>query len=359
MSTFSEAIRDRLFQTMARHRLALIKDQEGLIEPGGPKTIASRLPFVRLVGESGGFTGRRKRIRIGNGAGLIVRARLRPAPPEPDGGWTSVLHGFDYRNRRLPLCCVDEGTPRIHVLVDLRTMEPLETAGEVDPVPFLVASLFDGPIESMIRKDTGAVWVGPEVGKGVRQFMGVRSWRHRHLLEREKWLLEQHTMIEGLPAALKRRLAQLKQALAKTEETDEENGGESVEREVSRLRRLIASRVLGAIQFSDRSITGLVNPRRVAEGWGLRPLMFRLGFDRAGYRPCLFVWNPSGQSGGDVGPQCMGEGDCFLREFIEGRDVYCMLDLILNFLETNAIGAVPLDGNTPRRSLRAYLAAML
>ena len=335
---------------MTEHRVALLKDQEGLIQAEDPAAIVAGLPYIRVDEGNGAFAGRRKRLRLKrDSAHVTLRARNRPLPPDPGNGSVLVQWAVDYANRRIPVCCADPRTRTIHLLVELGRAEIVDAATGIDPVAMLVDSFFAETVAAWL-KDAEEPRVGREVGRHLRSLLVAQPQERRALLNGELSFLERLASSEVLPQALADRIELLRCSLQSSARTKAaaKAGRQVVDREISRLERLVASRACGALRFSEGEILGLLNPRRLGQGWSVKPLIFRLQLLRPRYRPVLSIWNPGGSEAGRGNARCLGEGDLVIRELMGCGDVYGLVDVVLNFVETNQVGAVPLDRNRGR-----------
>jgi hypothetical protein len=93
-------------------------------------------------------------------------------------------------------------------------------------------------------------------------------------------------------------------------------------------------------------VRGLLNPREVDDTWGHGGLMFALRPAPEPDGPELRMW-PAGEAERGGGRQmCLGRGSLVLRGLEACCDVYGLVDSVLNFVETNHVGAMPLGEPT-------------
>jgi hypothetical protein len=178
----------------------------------------------------------------------------------------------------------------------------------------------------------------------------------RDLFRADVRMLERFLGSDHVPPMLTQHLEDLKQAIQQQRErTARPVNRKAVEREITRLCRLISSRACAALRFGEGAITGLLNPRLLGDRLRLKPLMFRLQVGAMRRRAVLYIWDPLKDEDRSRA-LCLGEADSVLRVMETEGNLYGLVDVVLNYIETNLVGAIPLKGGLPRRSLAHLLA---
>jgi hypothetical protein len=329
------ALREGFARVAAERRVALVEDARGLVQTGDPAAIVSPLPYLVVERGRKGF-GRLRKLALEQG--FVLRARVRPEPPEPAGGFEVRVAWRDARGRAVPVACADRRGHSLRLLVELESMEVLEHEGSVlDPAGLIVRRILEEPLAALLAGD-GEPSVGTEVESQLRGLLQEQESARAQALERELSLLERIASAGSLPGFMGGRLEWLRGVQREPRPAPPRTEA-PVPREVSRLRRLVATRVCGALRFGRGEISGLINPRRLARGRSVRALAFRLELDRARCLAVLRLWSPAEPEGGRGRPQCLGEGDLILRQLADEGDLFGVVDVVLNYVETNAVGA--------------------
>jgi hypothetical protein len=355
----TQSIHDRLERLATSRHATLLDDAEIPIPPGDPESIVSAVPAVRLVHGRRIYEGRRQRFRFGRGGShATMLARHRALPVDSAGSDRIVRWATNRHGRRVPVACADRATRSIHVLVDLSSACVVGREGSLDPADLLVGELFERPL-GFLLDGRDEPTVGPRVREAVRLLLSGRTDLLYDLARGELSVLQRLAATGRLPRALVRKLDTLKRTTERRaeRETSKPVDPRRVDREISRLRHLVSRRACSALRFTDSDIVGLMNPRRFKDGWTLRPMMFRFRPNRCRGRPFLTFWNPSRSEPRDGNGVCLGEGIFILREIESGGDVYGLVDGVLNFVETNLVGAIPPNGRRRRRLLPELIEA--
>ena len=347
---FAIDIRDELDRLMADHRVTLLTDKYEFVSRRDPAAIVSSVPALTVQTGAQLYAGRRRRIRLENGSGHVtLLARTRKLPSTEGPSRSLVRYGVNRFGRRVPVCVLSFTSQTLHLLVDLREARLIETSPGIDPAAVIVEQLYGRPVEALLTEDHHA-WVGPDVRGLAHTILANLHASRRKVVQDELSHLENLAAAHILPAALTRRIQTLRNWLGGQETGPPETPGpreqrektniatmpptsEQVEIEVSRLAQLVTSRACGAIRLSEDEITGLVNPRALGRNFS-RPILFRLALSRFSPHPALRLWNPLRPARQGDAP-CLGQGGLMLCECYKSRDLYALVDLILNFLETN------------------------
>ena len=365
---FQKEIRHRLDSLMATHRVALLGHAENLVPPDDPATIVASIPAVRVRNGSDIYTGRRQRLRLVNGsAEATILARTRSLPATVVDSRCVVQCATNRFGRAVPVSCLDLRTQTLDLLVDLNGATVVKAAPDTDPARLIVEQIYGTPLATLMRDPTPPR-VGPSVHRRVRTVLEQIHTQGRERIQQELGALEGAALADSLPTALIRRMANLRTWLGRTEapeSTGKLDGPEEsapvtsaqVDLEVSRLVRLVTSRACGAIRIAETAITCLVNARMVGRR-AARPVLFRLDLQRPVTRATVLFWNPLRPTRQGAAP-CLGRGEYYLHQIRESRDLYGMVDLVLNYLETNQIGMVSRIRHRTTRDWLATLADLL
>ena len=319
--------------------------------------MASTIPEVHLDTE-GKFGRRRSRLTVDTPAGsAVLVARRRGLPADPAEPWLHVQTATDGWNRQIPISCVDRDSRRLHLLVDLEgaRVESPEPRGEG---PAIIAdALFAEPLRALVRDAAPRPWIGTDVHGQMQALLTASEPDPGEPALRELAFFERLGDAEGMPPVVRRRLETLRR-LSRNAARRRASSSSSrtvdmayVRREVGRVQQLITSRACAWLRFSARGITGLANPRRLSGDWNQRALMFQLLPRNLHTGGALEVWDPAAV-GRKKRRMCLGEAIGAYQEMVEGMDVYGLIDVTLDFFETNLIGAVPAVRTAPRRRFR-------
>ncbi|MGQ0720968.1 MAG: hypothetical protein ACT4PE_05250 [Candidatus Eiseniibacteriota bacterium] len=296
-------------------------------------TIRPKVPLALLDSGAGGYSGRRARIRFdgaGSGATLLCRVRSAPSVASP----MHVSLARDTNGARVPVACADPDTATVHLLVEL-SRSSLEEGHGPDPLGAVAEALFERPLSAILAAAGDEVSIGPDVEVRART-LANRGGGWRAGMERELVFLRRIREQEAgaVHGALASRLEELEQALARTPEVPPLP---DASREVARLVQLVRSRAVGLLRFGEDEVIGLIQPAAVAEGRRRAPLMFgvRLRDPRQGV--ALRYWNPDPPSD-EYRIPCPGSGSTVLPRLGDSRDLFGVVDAVLNFTETNSIG---------------------
>jgi hypothetical protein len=356
---FKIDIRAELDRLMANHRVTLLTDKYALTPRRDPAAIVSSVPAMTVQTGAALYAGRRQRIRLEGGSGhvtLLTRTRKLASFEGPSR--SLVQCGVDRFGRPVPVSILDFTSQTLHLLVDLREARLVETSSEIDPAALVVEQIYGRAVAALLSEDHRA-WVGPDVHSLARTILGNLHASRRKVVQDELSHLENLAAAHILPAALTRRVQTLRnwlggretappEASSRREGRDEANiatmppTSEQVELEVSRLAQLVTSRACGVIHLGQEEITGLVNPRALGRSFS-RPVLFRLALSRFSPHPALRLWNPLRPARQGDAP-CLGQGALMLCDCYKTRDLYALVDLILNFLETNRIEIFTIRG---------------
>jgi hypothetical protein len=337
MSKLYEAMKAELDRLMCAHRVMLHRGPTAICGRE-PTAITSAVPEVRIDNGRDRFKNRRQRIRLQRGpAHVTLLIHHRPIPEELDPRGSLVQWGTNRDERRIPLSCVDRRTGTAHVLVDL-SAATVADASAASPSQMVVDALLADPLEELLTT-AGKPRVGSGVAGSIRSLIADGKEVRRSALEREVALLERSTRPGGLHRTLLCHLENLKNLLRALPAAGHGRMGndEAVDREISRLERLVASRACAALRFGPDEISGLLNPRML-ERCQLHPLMFRLCMGRGGRRGGLSFWYPQRPNPSASNRVCLGEAAVVLRSLDQSGDLYGMVDTVLNFVETNRVG---------------------
>ncbi len=339
MSKLNETINEELDRLMCAHRVMLHHGPTAICGRD-PTAIASAVPEVCIDNGHDRFRNRRRRIRLQRGSDHVtLLARHRPIPEEADHRGLLVQWATNGDERRIPLSCVDRRSCTAHILVDLSTATVADTTA-TNPGQVVVDALLADPLEALLAAD-GRPKVGSDVARQIRSLITEGAESRRSVLQKEVALLERCASPHGLHRTLLHHLETLKSMLRALPGAQATRGGadEAVDREISRLEKLVASRACAALRFGSDEIGGLLNPRTLGRSQ-LRPLMFRLCLGRARRRLGLHLGYPQSPDPVANHRVCLGEAAEVLRSVELSGDLYGMVDTVLNFVETNRVGAV-------------------
>lgn len=339
MSKLYEAINEELDRLMCARRVMLHHGPTAICGRD-PTTIASAVPEVCIDAGHDRFRNRRQRIRLQRGSTHVtLLARQRPIPEEVEHSGLLVQWATNGGQRRTPLSCVDRRTCTAHILVDLSTAI-VKDATATNPAQVVVDALLAEPLEALLAAD-GSPEVGSGVAGQIRSLIAEGAESRRSALQKEVALLERCASPYGLHRTLSQHLDSLKSMLRALPGVLATRGGddEAVDREISRLEKLVTSRACATLRFGPDEISGLLNPRTLGNRQ-LRPLMFRLCLGRARRRLGLHLGYPESPDQGASHRVCLGEAAEVLRSLDLSGDLFGMVDTVLNFVETNRVGTL-------------------
>jgi hypothetical protein len=356
MANLNGFLNEALGQVLIDRNVTLLGDKPPPIAAGDPAAIVSGLPHIRIDAARGQFQGRRKRVTLRRGPHhATVLSRCRPLPAEPAGGWLVVEWARDRFDRTVPVCAVDQREGRIHVLLELETARVMDCSAGLDPAGLLAEAFIGEPL-SILMQHAPQPHVGTDVRRHVRMLLEKRVHDERDALEGEISLLRRFAPQNALPRVLARHLESLSRALnQRRPEVDEER----IEREVSRLVKLVASRALAAIRVGPSRIEGLINPGAFGNEWRLRSAMFRLQLGCSPLHPILQTWSPLRPAPRAHHGHCLGEARPVLLDRDTDGDLYTLVDTVINFRESNRIRAIPVvEPSWLGRRLADWVASM-
>jgi hypothetical protein len=355
MDGLLKGVKEGLCTLISDRHVVLLDGQPSVIPPRDQAAIVSSVPDIRIDTGRPAFRGRPARLGVQGGSGaLTLLARTRPMPETSENDLLLVQWGADRRGRRVPICHVDGRTRTIHVLVDLHGASVADCRPGIKPAAVLVDVLFGEAMRALLDSGSGYS-VGDEVGRHVRSLLNHRLEAGQEVFRNELRMLSRLATTSDalLPSALRRRIEPLRRALLEPRQKPTENErvtAGDVDREITRLGRLVTSRACALLRFSPSEIEGVLNPR-VSGRYRIKPLMFRLESARLKGRPVLRVWDAAKAEVALKHPLCLGDGDPVLRKMEYSGDIYGMVDTVINFVDTNFFGMIQLDGARRPRSL--------
>ncbi len=327
---------------MPRHRVIL---RQGIGDPGeawNPTAIRSRIPEIWVDYPSPEkFTGRRRKLMV-EADGKFVAIRSRIHPPIPDPASRNILTGYarDRLGRSVPVWEADRASRTIRVLVDFMRGPIVDNTFGIHPGEFLLKQIVEKPVTILLAGETK-----PFVGSRVRFQLTRLLCRtpfdsRKHLREELAYL----RMLRPRNVTLPVPLSQHMQNIARRLEEDypapvpDKVPDELVDRQLSMLCRLVGKRACSELRLEDDKISGVVNPATDGRFQARAPLEFFLAIDAEFFRPCLYV---SGYAPGKAQrryPRCLGGGEMILLHHFRARDLYGMVDTVLNYIDTNRVG---------------------
>jgi hypothetical protein len=333
MQTIEQQLLERKARLEASQRLALLTGGTGLDAAAADVSIRPRVPTVRLERGDALFRGRRCRIHFdGAESGATLGTRVRPAPSIGAGIHVEVARGAN--GEPVPVAVADPSTATIHLLVELSKATLEEDCGP-DPLGAVAERVFAGPLAAIAGGDADVV-IGSQVEPRVRH-LANRGGGMRLRIEREIAFLRRARDAGDVHGALDSRMERLERYLAKAPETPQLS---SAEREVSRLVHLVASRAVGFLRFDEEEIVGLLNPVGFDEARRRIPLGFGLRLRDPRHGTSLRFWSPETPAD-ELRIACLGCGAEMFPQLADERDVFGVVDAVVNFAETNTIGVVP------------------
>jgi len=338
MSTLGKDITHFIQCVAVRHRVAVVEERGPAIVVPDARTIASPVPYVRLDPGRDAYHGRRCRLAFPGSPGSAIRARVRdlPAGISPRARITSLR---DRLGRERAASAADPDTRTLHLLVEIDRATP-----DGEPAAGLAAAVAEALVAPGIADlvgATGPVWRGEGVREAVHTLLERRARAARPRFEREIAFLHRVGRERPLSGILAARLKMLEQAAAggATRKVD----ADAAERETERLERLVESRACASLRVSDDGIRGLINPAPTGGEAGHGALMFALHPGPPPAGPRLRMWRAGEPEHGTSRTMCLGEAAGILSQMEHGQDAYGLVDTVLNFVETNAVGWMPLD----------------
>jgi len=345
MRSIGEAVESAIRHVTLVRRVALLEETGPAIVVRDAASITAGLPYVRLERGSTLFRGRRQCVTLGSGDDAVgVLARLRERPRMVSSA-PYVAHARSRCGRDVPVALADPDGRTIHLLLDVESA--LHRSGPFDTAPSLLAdTLITKPLDHLLAARTEP-WIGEAVPHLIGEMLGRRLHGRRPRFEREIRFLRRAGRERALPRPLVRRLEMLEKAVRGDATREVEPG--VAERETERLRRLVESRACGSLRFAADEVRGLVNPRRISASFGHGALMFSLQPAPAPGGPRLRMWRAGEPEQGGSRTMCLGRASTVLMQMEDTRDTYGLVDTVLNFIETNFVGVVPLAGPLHRR----------
>ena len=342
MAGFERPLAARLEQLAADRQVMLRRNGVRPFPMNDSHSIVSPVPDVHVETGQGDFKGRPRRLILeGKERNMVLLARTRPVPQRRGGPLEVVAWATDRHGGRVPVCGLDRRRCDLHWLIDLESAFLVDRGGDGDPVRQLADLLFAGPVDELLR-DQPDPKVGRHVADQVGELQARRRGFDRTILQEELSLLQRLSEPGSFRRAVARRVDTLRGMLDALPPAGERTRARvrSCREEASRLQRLVASRACSALRLRAGRITGLLNPKRIDRRLILSPLLFRLCLGRRrGY--ALEFWHPEVPEPARRNGVCLGEGGLVLgRQHVEG-DLFSMVDSVINFSETNLIGAPP------------------
>lgn len=335
-----------------RYRVVL---RRGTGTPPGPAPadgIVSRVPDISIDLPAEGSVGRRRILRLAAGGTLLTFwGRARPAPDTLVGHDCITRDVHDRRGRLVPAALIDRCCRTVHVLLDVPAARPFLIASDVDFFNILADAVLGDSIRPLLARGDEAL-VGSEVPAKVRALLAARPADEEKLLRGELSFLERLVRdCASLPASVVRRMEAIGARLSDlVPGAPRLAPSESlIERELSALRRLVEKRTISEIRFTDGEILGIANPAPEGSPRGRAAVGFRLSPSSVKGRTYLHLGPPSGIASECRGPVCLGNDEAIFVSVENQRDLYGSIDLVLNYLETNRVAALPtVDRATPR-----------
>lgn len=337
-----------------KHRLGLLENVDTALVVSDSSAIVSPLPYAHLT--RGEYEGRRLRMKLdGTGGTVTLLVRTRPVP---EGLAESAIleYATDSRSRRVPIAATDPASRTIHLLLDLSVASWVDEPGEEAEIAAageVATALVERGVTALLETD-GAPSVGGRVPERLQRILERRAEARSPRFRREIAFLRRAGTSDALPNSLKRRLELLEGALRG--DSRRAVSRDVIDREVERLGSVVASRACGSLRIENEFVRGLANPARIDASYGHDALMFALRPVAEPDYPELRLWPAGSPEEGASRRMCLGLAiDVFGRQESD-HDAYGLVDTVLNFIETNFVGAVSLDRpNRRHRMLRAAI----
>ena len=326
---------------MVRHRIA-VRQGETWMQPAESESIVSRVPDVVLDQPAEGILARRRIFEFGSGdRKALFRAHI--GQEEIGGSWNVVTSVKDRRGVQVHAAIADPGRRVVRLLVDLRSVRPMPLADAGGMIETLAGALVGEPVRSMLQLD-GEARVGSNVRARIAKFIADQPGEEAELLRGELSFLEQ--LVDdcpAVPAGMRRRIDGLRErikVLAETAPAPEVPEGR-VERELGALCRLVEKRTCSFIRLGNGEVAGIANPAPEGSPRGRVAVGFHLRYCTLRGRSILHLEPLVPGDRERWGPVCLGCGDAILIGLLVERDLYGIVDFLMNFIDTNRIGALP------------------
>lgn len=365
MTLLKRAFYEEAGRTSATNRVALLDGATLPIQAGDPDSIVAGLPGITMDYLRPPAGARPRHLRVENGGrSVTLMSRVGPAPEGAD--WLRLQVARDRQKREVPLCGAEAREGRLVMLLELdraRIVRAELPEGE-SPQRFVAQCLIERPVRALLnhlRKGSARTWVGKNVAHQVGAHVARRHPK-QEVLFRELGLLQSIATGRLARSAIARHLHALHHALRGQNEKPEPagsdaepagsdaepEGGLKVERspvsasdvEVARLVRLLRDRACVALKLQPDRIVGLLGPRLLTEQLMLQAVMFRLLVSRPGRPPRLQCWNPVRPKATPRQLCIDGDAEDAIYWMQNRGDIYGLVDVVLNYMETNGIGAI-------------------
>lgn len=328
----------------ASHRVILRSAGSPRPPEDSSAAIVSRVPDIEVDWPASDLCNHRRTLQIeSNGSWARYRLRVRDPEGLPETGAYLVRCARPCRGRPVPVCLVHLDTPTIRLLVSSTRASFVAGGPGVEPAALLARFLLGEPIAAILRRD-GEPVVGPEARAQVAKLLALGKRVGGEAGPNELAILDRMDPESlQIPSFLRRRLATYRDRLRQRQRpveacrpTDAE-----VDEEVSRLSRLVASRTFSVLRLDAAGIQGVVNPGPTAIQSPRPAVAFRLSLAPPPLGPGLgLVFWPIGDPRGRASrPACLGDAAEVLRWFHGAGDLYGVMDTVVNYIETNGVGA--------------------
>ena len=334
----SSALEEQLNRLMARHRIHIREGigESGVTVPHG--SILASVPELWIDFGSDRFAGRKRSIVLeDNGTTLAFRARLR-APTEETG--RGQIHATDRRGLRIPIAALDAKRLTLHLLVEITDVTFTRAPEDEDPLTLVVRKLIEKPLRCLLAEESE-----PRHGSDVRaRVAGLLSHpvrKRKNAVQQElKYLRSVQRAGVGPTELLGRHIRALEECVKEIASTQAptEIPEERIDREMELLSRLVWHRACRELRFASEEIAGVVNPSPGTGSAGLAAVEFRLHLDAPYQRPALRVSSWPSQSRRHGIPQCLGVGDTMLPELLLSGNLFSIVEMVINYVETNRLG---------------------
>ena len=332
---------ERLRELMVKYRVVLLHEGEVVPKRPGRSAIVSRVPDIRLDCPSGKLETYESTLRLEDADGsLTFRTRLCKEAHATADSDSVVAWAVDESGRRYPASAVDLESRTIHLPMGLYHVEILKTGGDLDPLDFLTAKLIENPMRSIMAQD-GPPSIGCDVRDGVQALFPIGQMR-----DEENYLKKELAFLERLRPTMTRfterfsgRIKEISHRLAFlcSRRQPVELPERVVVHQLSMLSRVVQQRACSWLQFDKQGITGAVNPSPQVGQRGRGAVEFRIQNAMHHFMPEVHVWTRTGRQRNR--PRCLGIGAEIIMHYQKERDPFGMVDVVLNYIDTNKVGA--------------------
>lgn len=339
---FRRSVERRIRRITAREHVSVLPRGLEPVAPDDPGALVADVPWVHV--DRGMYRGPRRRLRFAAGESVVtLNARTRGRPRATSARLPTIDTVSDEREGERPASSLDRSARTIDFLVDLDSAE-LEAYEGRDPAGAVAEILYGRPLRRLIEGGNGDVRVGSDVSARVASLLGGRAALRSELSRREIALLRQmRQQAGGLPPPLQLRMELFEREAGSDGETGSpEVPPARVERELRRLKQLVASRACGMLRLTDETIEGLVGPRPLRGEWWIGAVRFELRPTARSRGPYLGFSDPARPDEPPIYP-CLGAAFEVLPRMSADGDLFGLVDTVLNFVETNAVGSAPWD----------------